>query len=68
MWEEKPKGENLRNQVGTENPLHREGSGLRLGLNRGPQRWKAGEGTTKPTWYLFSWLKHPPDYLMTLKG
>ena len=42
-------GKNPHNQVGSEIPLHIQGSGLRWDLNRGPYRWKAGEETLEPT-------------------
>ena len=43
-------GENPRYQVGTENPINMQSSGLRLHTNQGPQRWKARKETTEQTW------------------
>ena len=37
--------ENPRNQLWTENPIHKQGSGLRWDSNRGPQRLQAGKET-----------------------
>ncbi len=46
MWEKPQMGENPRSQVGTENPIHMQGSNLGWDSNQGPQRWKAQKDTT----------------------
>ena len=56
-----PKGGKPRNWVGTENPLHMQGSSLRWDSNQGPQMLKKGNKALNQPDAHVTWEENPNE-------